>query len=47
MGDLWVTYGRPMGDLWATYGKDGEMTGRKMRGVGGLRAWCWWFVSVG
>ena len=22
MGDLWVTYGRPMGDLWATYGED-------------------------
>ena len=22
MGDLWVTYGRPMGDLWATYGID-------------------------
>ena len=21
MGDLWVTYGRPMGDLWATYGR--------------------------
>ena len=28
MGDLWVTFGRPLGDLWATYGIDGEMIGR-------------------
>ncbi len=29
MGDLWVTYGRPMGDLWDI---DGEMIGKKQGG---------------
>ena len=29
MGDLWVTYGRPMGDLWNRRGDGREKTGGK------------------